>query len=269
MLKIIKSGNILTYNDITGEWNVCNESIRDLTYSSPENLCELEEGLTLGDIFLLIESYKEFFVDIYGSILIDIIEEMNKDGEPLEKIKYLEIAWNVEEIEGYLDEQLLLNAWGEDEDPSSDFVTEKDELGNINYTVSLMPVNKLKNILIKTNDKYEIFKIDTDLTEKHVSGDENVEYEDTSEVIFKTKKGFTLVDILDAVFFEITLHGSPSQRDAFKDDMLSMINDIKEDSVKNFKNNEHSSKLNSDESNTEDDTINEIDNILNELDKEE
>ena len=261
MLKITKGGNIFVYNDKEKIWEANEEPIKELAYASIENICELEEGVTFGDIFLLIEKHSDFFIELFNDDLTYFLDEINSNLDEEDNfIEYLEICWNAEEIDGYLEEGISLTGWGKIIEGVPEVVS-TDEKGNVPYLISFFSLNKLKDIPIYLNNDYEVVKIDSELMEKYINGDKSISQNDIEEVVLNTKKHFTLIDIIDSIFFEISIHGSPDERDSYKEDLFKKIEEIKEinDPIYN-----KVESIDSDD-NSDDDTISEIDDILNDL----
>lgn len=161
---------------------------------------EIAENVTFGDFFTFLVKEKELVNIIFASSLYGVPFELLikdfkrkdtfKDKEEVEDIDYLEITWDV----SFEDNNLII---------SNDFLgvglKNNDSSDDINsYSIDFTPINKLKDYKLKLNEDFEIRDFNKN---------------DKGKLILKSKKKFTLYDIIRAIFYELTWHGTPEMRD--------------------------------------------------------
>jgi hypothetical protein len=235
-VKITKNGFIdIKWNGDTQEYE---DKIRDTYVSCLRKEVEIEEGVTLKDIFTAVEKDEllKSFISMYSwcrdmDQFLAQIKQPVSEPDTGDKIDYLEVYWDAEvwTYKKHKKEQL---------DPSVDFYTgfhgwgqvtteeQKKMYGDtdkIAYSVSCTPMYVLADLPIKVNTDIEIHHIDeTSKTYPH------------SMTLFKGKREFSLLDFLDAIFWDISFYGGPSEAAAFLGKMQKTVEGIKEGTVETF-----------------------------------
>ena len=166
--------------------------------------CTLHKDLKLKDIFLLLGRDPDFYDIVLGNNCSEYINEALKDSqEKEEEIEYLEFRWDfVSDKDGQRRELAGNNI------PSFQGVGYLANGQRETYAVDLTPLNKISNLKVKINDKIDIldlaspkYKIMTKF--------------DNSTVM--------LGQLLFSLIFEIGFHGSPEERDKFKNELIMRI----------------------------------------------
>lgn len=205
--------------------------------------CKIAEGTTLQDIFNTVDSYKllKIIISQYSWCRdIDAFhaqaKEIHEDYEEEDKIDYLEIYHHVETNQS--DEKIKHPGGLRERIRTVDFeccpcfhgigpAPEKDvdEYGNPNpanrgnktqqYSVSYSPMWKLANLPVKINENFDVYS-------KWVPG---TKYK--SEKIMSSSRDFSLLEVLDAIYWDISFMGGPEENAAFMEDMDEKISEIK------------------------------------------
>lgn len=158
----------------------------------------IEEGTTLGDIMRFTRKYKLLskFISEYSNCKIENFDlEINRTPRINEndKISFLQISWATQKY----NEICLL----------PDFLGISEETGT-RYAIEFSPIYELSHLLVK---------IDTTL--RLVS----------DEICVTKTLPFTLLDVLHAIFSEISFFDSPEQRDETLNDLKEQVETIQGD----------------------------------------
>jgi hypothetical protein len=195
IIKIKKSGKMF----------VQNKSIKSL---KEHLLCEVEfdEGLTFGTFLKLVLNDKEFFETVFyqelnGMKLIDFEKKLKeKPTDKKSKLEFLEISKVFELIsingENTIDLFSIFIGIGEDDG---------EKLFPI--TVSSYSVNELKNLKLILNRTVGIFK---------EVEDNKQYYESKISPIIEAESIFSLYEIIQSIFFEISFYTNDKDRIASK-----------------------------------------------------
>jgi hypothetical protein len=227
-LKILKGGRLLR---TSWEGKIEGFVQKDVTAEAIGNLfelCDLEEGVTLRDIFSVINTELTIFDAVLRNWTKEIVTEgltgipTNKLKEQHEEIEYLELYWGSykgldenkqpilyghhrPELHGIgpvlLKDKLF--EWGEVERKAGERIT---------WGVSMTPTTDLIDLPVKLNKEFIIHD------------DENWRNPPTS----MGKSEFTLGQILEAIVWELSFFGGPVDRDKKAVELNSMVTDIKE-----------------------------------------
>lgn len=148
--------------------------------------CTIEDGVTLKDVFLLIEKNILLFEKILGNWVAEFVEECFTDGEKDEDISYVEVYWNIE----FDEEETFGNAR-----PCFQAI---DKNGDA-WCISMMPTNRYAHILVRLSNVMTVFTYLGSPGEYDISVYDNPEY--------------SLGQILDAIVRELSYYGPPKKRD--------------------------------------------------------
>jgi len=201
--------------------------------------CKIEEGVTLRDIMTYVRNneYLTMFLSMYSwaESIDDFHKQLDKECKKSENIKELVISWTAEEIIEYEDPKkkdleitipsLILSHCFSGEGPAGEEAKnwggKEDDI--INWSVS-GNVSDVFDVPVRLHSDAEYAKI----VFPTVGG-----IQKTS--ILKGEADFTLLDILDAIYWDITFYGSPCESEAFFDDIKKrkeIVEKIKEKSKK-------------------------------------
>jgi len=221
-LRITKGGRLIDtdhYSKGSQENDVTDIAIRYLFEP-----CTLEEGVTLRDIFLLLDSNLAMFDTIIGNWCSDIVTEgLTKPAKEYgdydaNGIEYLELCYNVNydnkrktELRGLTRADFGGVGWELREDKCFDWVdpeTGKPQVefhkgSRIPWGVSMSPANNLINLPVKLSNKLIISDSDLDNYCKQLYSFNNPE--------------FSLGMILYSIIWELSFFGGPDKREDFKE----------------------------------------------------
>lgn len=178
-VQINKCGNLKERNWNSESLDYVDNAIEmeDVAYNLKRKIC-LGAGVSLGDIFALFNRDIIFFSAITGcSFLSDMIEDAFSLGGENKNIHYLELKRSV-----VLDNELL---W------ELDFVGK----GEKDYDLMFCALHEIVNCPIVLNENINI-----------------IDYK-TNEIVLKTKKPFTLYELITGIVNELSFWGPPDIRD--------------------------------------------------------
>lgn len=166
------------------------------------NNCIIELGVTLGDIFDAVEKHPDLksFISMYSRCHVD---EFHKEAKrpPLHKaddLKYLELSRHFQYDEGQYDH---FNGIGK-----------PNEYGHDSYAIEFTPVNEMVHLEVRLNTKCSVQKDHTEVetTETH----------------------YSLLEVLDGIYFEISFVGSPAERDRQGAELKETMKEIENGTAK-------------------------------------
>jgi hypothetical protein len=200
--------------------------------------CKIKEGTTLKDIFHGVEKYKllKLVISQYSwcreidEFHAQAEEPMRSDPSDTDPLSYLEIYWHPEV---HLFNETIKHTGGHKTklrtacfDASCGFhgigpvgESRKDDpfykgCDTINYSVSYSPMWKLADLPVKLNKEFTIY--------------EPFPFKGKApESLLKAKKDFCLLDILDAIYYDISFMGGPADNAEFIEEMCQRVEDIK------------------------------------------
>lgn len=231
MVEIKKGGKLIqTEVECSQEQDVTDSAVRFLF-----DYCTLEDGVTIRDIFLLLNSELELFDLVLGNWTKEIVNEgLSQPGKPYdlsdeEAIEYLELYWSV----SYDESTPELNGINRPEFHGVGVAQKEDkvfEWGGLEHkkgertrwAVDLSPVSDLVNIPVKLNTDFVVFdddpKHETDMDQQVGFG-----------FPIGTYKGanFTLGNILEGIIWELSFHGEPAQRNAMIQELRRRVEETK------------------------------------------
>lgn len=177
--------------------------------------CEIEEGVTLGDIFRAVEAdplLMDFIAQYSWCWAIDDFHEEAKLPKP-ENIdtKIIEIV-----IEAFAE----LHSDRKKPEAPLDFngvwlhFTGVGEDG-VHYSISYTPMNELADVPVRLTNTCEFRK---DFTEEPFGK--------------ATEYCFSLLDVLDAIYFDISFHGSPQDNREFIEMLAGRMKEVEDGTAK-------------------------------------
>lgn len=212
MPEVILSPKGLFVRKDDGKWKRAKKSIV-VTYL--RDLCKIEKDTTLLDIFNIVDQYKllKSFVKQYSwcrqidEFHAQAKEPMRNEEKIEDKLEYLEIYWDVElyNYKNKNDFNITVGLHG-------------GNIKNENYSVSYTPMYDLADLPIKLDKKIELFEPYTKNKERNK--------------IFEAEKEFTLQDVLDAIYWDISFMGGPQENKKFIEEMKQRKEDIDSGLVK-------------------------------------
>lgn len=166
------------------------------------NTCKIDPDVTLRDIFELVASSPEllaFFAEYsWCRSISEFHEQARQPGPQLSGIEYLEIvrhiAISTSNWEGKPDVEMPIDFGGVGKDGT-------------HYSCSLTPMNQIAHLPLRLNLECKMF-MDHKLTGTYATG-------------------FSLLDVLDTIYDDISFHGSPKETEEVSRELVTMMEDIK------------------------------------------
>ena len=213
MLKIEKTKILyFPYENLKGYRNLT--KVKDGIFRKMNDTVEIADNVTFGDFFKFLIKEKElvntiFTASLYGVPFDLFIKDFKKESKfDDQEIHYLEIYWYVDFEEDGLYIGSRFHGFGSWNVP--DVPNQTGPVG-----IFLTPINELKNYPLRLNEVFEIYSPELK--------------QDNESLILKTTKRFTLYDIINAIFFELTWYGTPETRDKEGKAMLEDVSYTKID----------------------------------------
>jgi hypothetical protein len=162
----------------------------------------IDEGVSVGQLISILAEAKQEIDYVFDSALngqgievylAELTETSTSDGS----LKFTEIAHDAELLaDGVISEIKYFRGVGID-----------DETGRLTeYDVQMLPINHYKDLPIMLNHNYVVKRVET--------GGELI--------LLKAKKGFTLFEVVYALLYEISFHGTPAERKELLDQILAV-----------------------------------------------
>jgi|SRR5215831_11058778 len=181
--------------------------------------CEIEEGVTLRDIFEAVTKLPELkdfisqyawcrHIDEFHRDAQKMVLKMEPDPEPLD---YLEIYWHAS-THTYKKKNSI------DLSPGFHGIGKPDDHGFTCYSVSYSPMWELAHLPVKLNP--EVLIHDPKMREGK------------AKLLFVGERDFSLLDVLDAIYDDISFMGGPEDNAAFLEEMKDTTEKIKSGELK-------------------------------------
>ena len=231
----MKTVKITKDDFIVSKWN---GEIREYEQSIPEDeyihcllseSCEIDTGVTLKDIFSIVERYPSLvsFISKYSSCYhIDdfhktindpLIEDKEEDGCNY-VIDYLEVykRWHVSEYKKEISFSINedFHGIGHYIKDSKDGYSKKGDKTPI--SVSYSPMNELANYEVKLNHHVEVYK-----PFNHKKPNSHQE-----RVLIEGQVYFTLLEVLNAIYYDISFMGGPEDNKEFLEELNERVEEI-------------------------------------------
>jgi len=213
-----------------------NGEIREYEKSIPDddrilallsNSCEIDDGVTLKDIFVIVERYpslvsfmgdysKCFHINDFHQTAKEPQAEDTSDSEYV--IDYLEIykSWHVNKYKGKISFSINEEFHG-----IGHYIKETDHhnIGDKErISVSYSPMNEIVHYEVKLNPNVSIFK---------PFDPKNYKQSD-ERVLIEGETYFTLLEVLNAIYYDISFVGGPEDKEDFLEEMKERVDDIKD-----------------------------------------
>ena len=171
--------------------------------------CELEEGVTLRDIFLVLQDQIEIYEITIGNWVKEIVAEGLSGKEGKTDLDFLQLTWYLEhdvkknELTGFIRPDFSGVGKGKDSDTTS-------------FAVEFTPTYEMIDLPVKLNP------------EIHLLREEGRKWENT------THKGgaFTLGHVLHGIIWELSFMGGPADRDAQGKFLIEQVKGIEDGTIK-------------------------------------
>lgn len=241
---ILKKGGKLiqtkwVYDDLTEEGEYRDFDVTDKAMVYIREVCELEEGVTLKDLFILLKPDLAILQDIFQNWLKEYVEYgLNNPGKPAgtydpDKMEYLELYWDL-----YFDSEALYGhtrpsfhgvgyelredqyeQYGGSEEPKT-LTWSKGE--RINWGFMGSDLLNFINKPLKLNNKFTIY-------DDNLDGDPSTYGKVLAEYSNPT---YTLFNIIEGVFWELSFHGGPSESKKFAEEVREAADKVRSGEAK-------------------------------------
>jgi hypothetical protein len=210
-LLIKKDGIIIANAGSSSEKNVTDVAI--LYLMQP---CEIEDGVTLKDIFLILKRDMSFYKTLIQNWVEEIVEEglsptKSQDDASQCKIDYLELSWNLTAESGkenYFSGLEMPEFHGVGSWPA----TEHNPEGSGAISIMFSPANHLANIPLKLKQTLNL--------------DLQTEYKFKERITYHNPT-YTLLQILYAIIWEMSFLGKPEKRNTELEKLNQVVEDVK------------------------------------------
>jgi len=178
--------------------------------------CEIEKGVTLKDVFLLLQRDITFYNVLFGNWVDELVAEGLKGspGGRDHEIEYLELYWCLEswkfDGERTLEGMMFPDFHGVGFEQPKDKYAEGTDIieckkgDRIHWAIEFTPCNELINIEIRLRDRVDIS------LHKEKSGFKEFSYD---------KGEFSFAHILYGIIWELSFMGSPADRNKAAQDL--------------------------------------------------
>ena len=181
--------------------------------------CELEDGVVLKDLLILADKHRDFLSPITTDSpdwLGELIDEgLNGPFKDTGDVETLELNWRGS-LSNWDSEKLntYVHFEGLGKPPNDETWEDWPIDKPVNYALDMSSANSLSELPIKLNKKMIIYDERDERDKKF------------NQIFLETNSDFTLLDILKGVFWEISFHGSPKDRNKVVKGLEQSIKDI-------------------------------------------
>ncbi len=215
----IRKGGKLFYTDWEdGKWT--EEEVTETINNHLFDPCYFEDGLILRDLFKVVEVNIDLFKIMMPFEEIDnIVEESwtacSSENNEKQDISLL-LSWAVEHEKEF--KELSVHT-------SFDGVTHEDreqeiegDIGNGRIGLDFLPANHMIDCEIRQNRRFDVW------------GGVGYAIEMSNEPLWRLDcKSFTLLEVIYGIFFELSFHGPPRERDRRGDELMKTVKEMNQD----------------------------------------
>ncbi len=212
----------------------------EICRSLRETVEEIDEDVTLGDIVRIVAESEtlKLFISCYNRSPLDKLHELmlntpieenakDEDWKPLTDVEYIELYWSGSiygRKESYISFYAASHGIGKVGTGSGEVDLGAREDKRERYALGFTPANELAELPVKLNHEVDLY----------LMGNlecENVTISDDDRAKIKTTNHFTLLEVLDALYEEMTFYGEPDSqhRKDLKQDLKDAVGNIDAD----------------------------------------
>ena len=174
-----------------------------------KSYCEIAKGTTLLQLMDAVDQYPELkqFIAMYSGCP-DIEEFHAQIREPMrsdDPVEYLEVRWKARLRHGEFDIYSDFYGFGKE----TEEMKSHDGSGLIRYSVSYTPLYEMADCPIVLNSNFSV-------------------RDDKGKVIIQGNKRFDFLEVLDAIYDDISFMGGPEDNAQFLEDMRERVKEYKE-----------------------------------------
>jgi hypothetical protein len=163
--------------------------------------CYIDSGVTLGDIFRAVEAHRDLVLLLRAWSHCDVdafhAEARKPAVEPWADLHYIEVSRQFDWSEDGAYNWLRVRGVGE-----------PGEFGSTHYGIDMTPVNQIAHLPVRLKPHMEISRDSTKIAEAQC--------------------GFTLLDVLGEIYWEISFFGNPASRDDQVAEFEETVREIEE-----------------------------------------
>ena len=215
-LRIAKSGKLIAKIYDNNDEQHKDVDVTDQFFLYFDRQCDLGEGLTLKDIFLLIQNADAYSVLspmlTHGPDWLQEIVDEGLNGKDDEKSNMtLEVYWHA-----IVDDDIYSDNDDFHIDGQIHGIDDSDEGP---FAIGYSSACSLIDCPVVLNTSVSVFDERSESVKKRTEYLDSLSDKDREaegclyETVLETNKSFTLYDILYAIFYEMSFHGGPSDRD--------------------------------------------------------
>ena len=187
-------------------------SLDEITNFLSDNV-ELGESVTFKRLFEVVSANLVKFNDIFysslgGYPLEPYLQEIENNPTEVIESDYLEIHWFCDKYDNELNISPSLHGVS----------TKESEI----YALDFTSLNNLKNCIVKINETVNIYDYNKIKENKDNADDDNMILLDLGD------KAFTLFELFNAIFYEISFHGGPQDKKERFSEMEESIEEVKD-----------------------------------------
>lgn len=225
-LEIKKGGRLVktewVFDEEAEQGSYKEKDVTDFSFRHLFDLCSLEDGVTLKDVFLLVSREAGLYDLIIGNWLKDYMSEAfnEKEKEPIQdqEIDFLELYWtpSLQKLEGR--ESLQGSAFPCLHGLGPVLQNEQDGFkagSRIPYSLSFMPLGTLLDLPLKIKKDTELWSEDFDSRKLK-----------DKKILDIKEWPMTLGQIVYGIFWELSFYGSPKDRDQQGQKLKEIIKDL-------------------------------------------
>lgn len=190
--------------------------------------CTIKENFTLGDLFSFVEKNENLKSFLKSYSWCHHIDEFHKQAQEKtnsnKKLKFIQIH-PIFDCHSF-DKEASLHIY-----PAMSVVGENEEGIEVNYCPSFIPMGELKDLPMKIERS---IPIGSPLGSKKYK-----KYEE----FYKAEITFSLLDILDSIYWEISFYGGPKEKQELADTLDKRVKDLDSGKVKSIPFEEFKKKL--------------------------
>lgn len=230
-MRISKNGKLLADEWIYNKEKRKGRTVKDVDITDSalfrlHNKCILNDNVILRDILLLIKNMNTYPILspilTQGRWLKDIVDEglTGESGDDDSAINTIIIGWHSSiQDDIYNEDKSLFDAY-------INIYGKSNKKDSENYALDFMPIYKLINCAIVLDHNFIIHDERKKSLEGRYEHLVSLSKEEYYPSLFTTNHDFTLFNIIHGLFWELSFHGGPKDRDAKSAEMIETIRKI-------------------------------------------
>ncbi len=204
--------------------------VTDDPYEHLDDQIEIEYGATLDHLFNIVSKEVDILNVIYRTSwikpFIEHWHEVKKDYVPLvheygsDNVEYVELYWHYEMDDGYIGWNDMPHFHGvgwelkEDKWEKWDKENPSYKAGyRISWGIDFMPLNEILHLPIRLNEAFIVYP-------------DMKDWKPNTPPLFEAKKKFTLGNVIEGTFWELSFYGGPEDKAEQKEHLDGIMDDL-------------------------------------------